>query len=67
MSSDFPINNLPAATNRNTDITRKSIQNLGGMNGSGYAPAGGYDKNWNNKIGVRANVMPAHKNGSTVW
>lgn len=67
VASDFPMSNLPAAISRNGGMTRKSVQNLGNMNEHGYAPAGGYANAWDNKMGVRANVVPTHQNNSTVW
>ncbi|KAJ4375512.1 hypothetical protein N0V86_007044 [Didymella sp. IMI 355093] len=66
VASDFPMNSLPAATNRTGGMARKSIQHLGNMNGFEHAPSGGYG-NWDSKVGVRTNVVPAHQNGSTVW
>ncbi|KAF3033087.1 hypothetical protein E8E12_003621 [Didymella heteroderae] len=68
--SDFPMNSLPAATNRTGGMSRKSVQHLGNMNvmnGYGHAPSGGYGNGWNSKMGVRTNVVPAQQNGSTVW
>ncbi|KAF9691908.1 hypothetical protein EKO04_010128 [Ascochyta lentis] len=65
--SDFPMSSLPAATNRAGGLSSKSVQNLGYVNGYGYAPAGGDGGGWGNKMGARADVVPAQQNGSTVW
>ena len=61
------MNSLPAATNRIAGISRKSVQNLGGVSSYGYAPTGGYDNSWGNKIGVRSDVIPTSINRSAVW
>lgn len=70
VDSDFPMNSLPAATNRGNGLARKSVQHLGNMNGFGATPPGGYQgysNSWDNKVGVRMNVVPANQNGSNVW
>jgi hypothetical protein len=70
VASDFPMNSLPAATNRTGGMARKSVQhlgNMGGIDGYGHAPSGGYGNGWDSKMGVRTNVVPAQQNGSTVW
>ncbi|KAJ4987572.1 hsp70 family chaperone [Stagonosporopsis vannaccii] len=70
VESDFPMNSLPAATNRGNALARKSFQHLGGMNGYAAAPPGGYQgysNGWESKTGVRMNVTPTHQNGSRVW
>ncbi|KAH6642853.1 hypothetical protein C7974DRAFT_351810 [Boeremia exigua] len=70
VDSDFPMNSLPAATNRGPVVTRKSIQHLGNLNGYGAAPQGGY-QGYNNDLGnkmvVSASVTPAQQNGQKVW
>lgn len=58
VASDFPMNSLPAAINRAGGMARKSAQYLGSTNGYGHASAGGYGNGWENKLGVRTNVVP---------
>ena len=48
-------------------MARKSVQHLGNGNGYGHGPTGGYGNGWDNKMGIKTNVTPAHQNGSTVW
>jgi hypothetical protein len=67
VNSDFPMNSLPAATNRGSGIASKSMQHLGNGNGYENGPLGGYGNGWDNKMGTSTNVTPAHRNGSTVW
>lgn len=64
VASDFPMNSLPAATNRGTGMARKSAQHL---NGYGNSPPGGYNSSRDNKAGIRTNIVSAQQNGSTVW
>ena len=47
-------------------MARKSVQHLGNGNGYGYGPTGGYGNGWDNKMGIKTNVTPAHQNGLTV-